>query len=201
MAVRPGPTPVILTEKAVPSADTVLRPEATCPNDIGSGIFQYPHLIVPTSPQSPDHAFGNSNKAFISPTNTTLFNFDIPDTAPYLGACALVFQFPFRSQLAWHGEPTFYFSGLEQETGSNGGLNFALLNGIADASTTYTDTPPVLTNYGKTKIVPGNNYTIATFACRAGTFTYAISSVGGVEFDFFQDSRPAAVGPYIVPCS
>jgi hypothetical protein len=184
-----------------PTVDSVLRSAASCPNDIRSGTFQYPHLIVPTSPQSPDHAFGNSYKAFISPTNTTLFNFDIPDQAPYLGACSLVFQFPYRSQLAWHNEPTFYFSGLEQEVGSNGGLNFALLSGVADSSTTYNDIAPIDTNYGKTKIVPGNNYTIATFPCRAGTFTYEVSSVGGIEFDFYQDSRPYAVGLYIVPCS
>ncbi|EPE29387.1 hypothetical protein GLAREA_00547 [Glarea lozoyensis ATCC 20868] len=194
-------TTVTVTTAPYPTVETVVRAEASCPNDIRSGIFQYPHLIVPTSPQSPDHAFGNSYKAYISPTNTTLFNFDIPDQAPYLGTCGLVFQFPYRSQLAWHNEPTFYFSGLEQEVGSNGGLNFALLSGVADSSTTYNDIAPVDTNYGKTKIVPGNNYTIATFPCRAGTFTYEVSSVGGVEFNFYQDSRPYAVGLYIVPCS
>jgi hypothetical protein len=90
---------------------------------------------------------------------------------------------------------------MEQEEGENGGLDFALLNGVAGPLTTYDTTPPVATDYGKTMVLPGNNYTIATFPCQSGTTSYTVSSVGNVELDYFQDSDPSPIGLYIVPCS
>ncbi|KAG9235039.1 ubiquitin 3 binding protein But2 C-terminal domain-containing protein [Amylocarpus encephaloides] len=186
------------------STKTPSTPAATvsCPKDIGSGTFQYPHLIVPTSSESPETAFGNSYTAHISGTNDTLFNFDIPAVAPYLGTCSLVFQFPYSSDLAYPNQPDFYYSGIEQEVGSDGGLSFALLSGLATSGTTYKSTPAIASNYGKIQVFPGNNYTVASFPCKPGkTRTFSITSVGGVELDFFQDSRPDAIGPYIVPCA
>ncbi|KAH8820899.1 ubiquitin 3 binding protein But2 C-terminal domain-containing protein [Xylogone sp. PMI_703] len=171
----------------------------SCPTDIAGVEFQFPHLIVPTSSEEPMQAFGNSYTAHISPTNTTLFNFDIP--ASYSGrTCSLLFLFPFGNQL----DPSaggYTFSGIEQEVEQNGGLDFALLDGIANNGTTYATTPKVHTDYGKTEILPGNRYTIATYPCQGGqTLTYSVSSRGGVELDYFQDSAPAAIGLYIVPC-
>lgn len=173
----------------------------TCPTDISSGTFQSPHLIIPTSPEAPDNAFGNQYEASISPINRTLFNFDIPSHVPYTGGtCALLFLFPFVSDL----DPSagkYYFSGVEEEEGEHGGLEFALLIGVADAATTYSTTPPVGTDYGMTEILPGNNYTIAMFTCPGGeTVTYSISSQGNVELDYFQDSAPSPIGLYVVPC-
>jgi len=183
------------------TATSTSAPSAACPTDISSGIFQFPHLIVPTSNQSPNTAFGNSYKAYISPINSTLFNFDIPMMAPYTGTCSLVFLFPYASEL----DPSagkYYFSGLEEEEGENGGLGFALLSGVATAGTTYSTTPAVATDYGKTVIIPGNNYTIATFPCQNKTpITVSATSVGNVELDYFQDSAPKPIGLYIVPCA
>ncbi|RFU25285.1 hypothetical protein B7463_g11052, partial [Scytalidium lignicola] len=171
----------------------------SCPTDITGGEFQFPHLIVPTSSEEPMHAFGNSYTAYISPSNTTLYNFDIP--ASYSGRiCSLLFLFPFGNQL----DPSaggYTFSGMEEEEEEHGGLDIALLNGIANAGTTYATTPKVQVDYGTTEILPGNRYTIATYPCQGGqTLTYSISSRGGVELDYFQDSAPAAIGLYIVPC-
>ncbi|TVY43964.1 hypothetical protein LSUB1_G001367 [Lachnellula subtilissima] len=97
---------VSITSASIPTsriATTAARSmpslSAICPTDISSGIFQFPHLIVPTSPKSPDTAFGNSFKASISPINSTLFNFDIPTTAPYTGFCSLIFLFPYAQNL------------------------------------------------------------------------------------------------------
>ncbi|PQE33029.1 gpi anchored cell wall protein [Rutstroemia sp. NJR-2017a WRK4] len=171
---------------------------ASCPKNIDSGSFQFPHLIVPTSPQAPDYAFGNSYTAHITSTNTTLFNFDVPSTAPYTGTCALVFLFPFASATQ---SGSYTFTGIEEEEGEKGGLDFALLSGIATAGTTYKSTPTVATDYGTTEILPGNNYTIATFPCAAGkTVTYSGSSVGGVGLSYFENSAPSAIGLYMVPC-
>jgi len=172
---------------------------ATCPADISSGTFQYPHLIVPTSSEDPNYAFGNSYKAYISPINITLFNFDIPSS--YNGTCALLFLFPYGSDL----DPlagTYYFSGTEEEEGEHGGLDFALLSGVANVGTTFNSTPAVVKDYGRTEIIPGNNYTVAVFPCTSGkTVTYSGSSAGNVELDYFQDSAPSPIGLYVVPCS
>jgi hypothetical protein len=191
------------TSSWVSSSTTSETSTATpsCPTDITSGPFEFPHLIVPTSSESPDHAFGNSYSAAISNKNTTLFNFDIPSTAPYSsGTCALLFLFPYGTDL----DPSagkYYFSGTEQEAGANGGLNFSLLDNIADASTTFDSTPGVEEDYGKTQIIPGNRYVVHSGSCRAGkTLTYKVESVGRVELDYFQDSAPSAIGLYIVPC-
>lgn len=184
-----------------PSTVNTSTPAVSCPKDIGEGTFQFPHLIVPTSLTNTEKAGGNSYTAYISASNTTLLNFDIPAVEPYLGTCSLVFQFPYGSDLN-PDTPKFYFSGLEQQEGSNGGLDFALLDGVASESTTFASTPKVATDYGKTKIIPGTNYTIASFPCQSGkTVSYSVSSAGGVELDYFQDSRASAIGLFVVPCA
>jgi len=183
------------------STSSTLAPSATslssCPTDISAGSYQFPILIIPTSPEEGDHSFGNSSEAFISPINSTLFNFDIP----YTGTCSLLFLFPYASSLD-PSAGTYYFSGIEEELGEEGGLDFALLAGIANASTTYNTTPQVTKDYGKTVIIPGNNYTIATFSCSSGqSVTYSATSIANVELDYFQDKRPSPIGLYVVPCS
>lgn len=188
--------PAASTTSAAPTSSAA----HSCPTDISGGVFQFPHLIVPTSPQAPNTSFGNSYKAYISPTNTTLFNFDLPSAAPYNGTCALLFLFPFGSDL----DPSagkYYFSGIEEELGEKGGLDFALLKSGIESGTTYGNMPPLATDYGKTEILPGNNYTIATFSCGGKQSAFSVSSVGGVELDYFQDSAPSPIGVYVVPCS
>ena len=181
------------TFSATSSAGISATATATCPTGISAGVFQFPHLIVPTSPNAPDHAFGDQYSATISPINTTLFNFDIPSSAPYNNTCALLFLFPF-------GAAT-YFSGIEEEEGENGGLDFALLAEVANAGTTYDTTGDVAKDYGKIEVLPGSNYTVATFNCQAGaTVTYSVSSRGDVELDYFQQSGSNPMGLYIVPC-
>jgi hypothetical protein len=200
----PTPTPTVstptLAAPATASANSTSA-SAVCPTDISAGTFQFPHLIVETSPESPDYAFGNSYTASISASNISLFNFDIPSTTPYTGTCALLFLFPYASSLD-PSAGTYNFTGSEEEEGENGGLDFVLLTGIANTATTYNTTPANGPDYGKVEIIPGNNYTVATFPCPAGTtITYSVSSKGNVELDYFQDSLPSPIGLYIVPCS
>ena len=182
------------------STPQVTALDPSCPKDISSGEFRFPLLILPTSPEAPDYAFGNSYVAYISHDNTTIFNFDVPESSPYTGKCALLFLFPYESTLSLQNS-TFYFSGIEEEEGENGGLDFALLKDVADSEVTYKTTPGVEMDYGKTEILPGNNYTIATFPCKSGMSSYSVSSVGDVELDYFQDSDTTPIGLYIVPCS
>lgn len=169
-----------------------------CPTDISGKVFQAPHLIVPTSPQAPDHSFGNSYKAYISRTNSTLFNFDIPSTPTYAGTCALIFTFPWGSD----SDAPYYFSGMEEEESEHGGVDFAMLSTYALATTTYHTTPAVQKEFGKLEMLPGNSYTIATFPCHGGkTLGFSATSVGNVELDYFQDDAPSPIGLWIVPCA
>lgn len=95
--------------------------------------YQFPHLIVTLNEAEPDTASGTLYEAFISETNSTLFNFDIPYTAPYAGAtCNLVFLFPYEDELFGAPGFTYDYSGIEAVEESNGGVRFSLLDGIAD---------------------------------------------------------------------
>ncbi|KAH9223773.1 ubiquitin 3 binding protein But2, partial [Leptodontidium sp. 2 PMI_412] len=175
-----------------------LASEITCPSDL-SGEYQFPHLIIPTSVSMPNEPVGDQYMVWISPAASTLFNFDIPTS--YTGTCSLIFLFPFMSEL----DPSagkYKYSGMEQVEYQNGGLNFALLAGVADNSTTYNTTPPVAVDYGKTKILPGNKYTVSTFPCPAGkTITIEGSSVNKTELDYFQNTESQPIGLYLVPCA
>ena len=190
------------TQISVVSTTSTPTPSPTsppaCPTDISAGTFEAPSLIIPTSPQDGDNAFGNSTKAYISPVNTTLFTFD---DISYTGTCSLLFLFPYASSVD-PSAPPYYFSGIEEEEGEHGGLDFAILTGVANTTTTYNATPSAAKVYGKTEIIPGNNYTIATFPCPNGqAVTYSASSVADVELDYYQDSSPSPIGLFIVPCS
>jgi hypothetical protein len=182
-----------------PSSPSSTASNASCPTDLSSETFRFPLLIIPTSSQNPNHTYGNSYVAYISSENTTVFNFDVPTASPYTGTCALLFLFPYASSISLPTS-TYVFSGIEEEEGEHGGLDFALLEGVAGPLTTYDTIPPVHTDYGKTEILPGSNYTIATFPCQSGMTSYSVSSVGNVELDYFQDSAPSPIGLYIVPC-
>ncbi|CAG8977416.1 hypothetical protein HYALB_00007747 [Hymenoscyphus albidus] len=200
---RPETTTSPKSARSTPAPyQKVENTSAICPTDISSGTFQFPHLIIPTSLTNPDQIFGTSYTAYISASNTTLYTFDIPATAPYLGTCSLIFQFPYGSELD-PSVPKFYFSGLEQQELGGGGLNFALLEGAVTNETSASVTPGVKTDFGTRKMVPGTNMTVGTFPCKNlnGRGTVKVSSVGEVELDYFQDSRRQAIGLYVVPCA
>ena len=73
---------------------------------------------------------------------------------------------------------------------------------MANQGTTYDTMGDEVWDFGTVEIVPGNSYTVATFECQSGrTVTFEVSSRGDVELDYFQDSAPAAIGLYVVPCA
>ncbi|TAQ87370.1 hypothetical protein B7494_g4304 [Chlorociboria aeruginascens] len=197
LANQTSPSGPLLYASIQPSAPEV---PTSCPTDISGGTFQFPCLTLPISKNNPNGAYGNSSWAYISEVNATIFNFDIPATDPYTGTCALLFLFPFGSEL----DPSagkYYFTGMEEEIGENGGLEFFLLDGIANMGTTNMTTPAVKQDLGKVQIIPGNVYTVATFQCAAGISSYKVESRGNVELDYYQSSLQKPVGIYIVPCA
>lgn len=142
--------------------------------------LQFPHLIVPVDLSQPNNALGTSYNGQISPTVSSIYNFDIP--ASDAGkSCSLVFLFPERSALQ---TSSFTISG-------SGAVNFASLAGPTDVNTSYNNAPKVAQDLGGQTLVPGYNYTITTFQCPAGQrIAYKMSGSGDTCLNYFQDYNP-----------
>lgn len=142
---------------------------------------QYPHLIVPIDSTNPTTALGTSYNGTITPTISSIYNFDVP--ASDAGkTCNLVFLFPLQSQLE---TSSFSISG-------GGDIDFFLLDGVADAATTFANAPVVKQDYGMAGFVPGNTYSVASFACPAGQSVGVLAKAcGDTVFSYFQDYNPA----------
>lgn len=177
------------------AAAAVATPGA-CSKDISSE-YLVPHIIVPISSKSPNTSYGKVYSPIINTTESTLYAFDVPSSSEYSGQCSLLFLFPYGNQAVYQ----YTFTGTEEELGENGGLDFKRLGGLITKSTSYASAPPVSVDFGKTAIIPGNNYTISTFACPAGQqLVIEASSLGNVGLTYFQDDQPRAIGVYVVPC-
>jgi len=123
-----------------------------------NGIFEFPHLIIPTDSSSPTKAPGTSYFGEVTSTKSSIFNFDIPDSDTGK-TCSLVFLFPTQSILLLHRSPSV--ATVESA--------FSLLNGVANSATSYANAPSVKIDYGVTTVASGNSYSIATFPCPGGT--------------------------------
>ncbi|RDW92418.1 hypothetical protein BP5796_01812 [Coleophoma crateriformis] len=182
----------------------------TCPTALANATtYLSSSFIIPISSASPNTTFPpSSGDVLITPDNSTILNFAIPDAAPYASTlsnmCALIFDFPTASALA-NKSATYSFSGVEEEKGQNGGIDFTLLSEIADANTTWTSInstqTSVLYDFGTVQIIPGGSYEVARFECAGEReFSVQLSSVGGVQLEYIQDSRVSAIGAFVVPC-
>ncbi|KFY21754.1 hypothetical protein V493_07146 [Pseudogymnoascus sp. VKM F-4281 (FW-2241)] len=183
------------TGTAVPAPTTTGTPK--CPQVLTPGSFVEPKLIVPVSREAAGYPYGDIAAPIITPSNNTLFAFTTP--ASWTGTCSLLFTFPYASETANPG--AYHFSGIEEEKAAGGGLNFDLLEADIDANETWWTKPELKKTYGKTEIIPGNSYTIATFPCKGGeTLVYDVSSVSGVELEFEQNSEASPIGLWVAKC-
>lgn len=191
-----GMTTVISAKPSVTSAaaSTVVpsgKPAASgCPADI-NGAYQYPHLIVPVDAANPNKAYGTQYNGTLNSKVSTIFNFDIP--ASYAGkTCSTVFLFPELNQL----ETSSY------SFNDKGGFTIAVLNGVADESTTYANAPAVAKQIGSVESLKrGSSYTLSQDACPAGTrVSFEVTSTGGLDLLYFQDFNPQALGLYVRAC-
>jgi len=155
-----------------------------------SGIYQYPHLIVPVSSSSPSTAVGTSYFGTVSSETSTIFNFDFP--ASYSGkTCNLIFLLPEHADL----ETSSYTSS------GTGEIDFKQLSSTASASTTYDNQPSVAKDLGNFDINVGSSTLIESFACPAGeAISYELSAVGDTYLYFFQDWNPSPLGLYVTVC-
>ncbi|KEQ80536.1 hypothetical protein M438DRAFT_281317 [Aureobasidium pullulans EXF-150] len=147
-----------------------------------------PRLIIPVDSNNPDTAYGTQYNAYIGNGNSTIFDFDIPQS--YKGKqCELVFTFPTQSQL----ETSFV-----SESG-NGGVEFKQLKEAADEKTTFNTQPGVTKNFGEKGVSTGNAYSITTGDCAVGqTISYELTATGDKTIEFFQDYNPCPIGLWVI---
>jgi len=188
-------TGTVRTASPPPAASSATTPAAPsgsgCPANL-DGEYQYPHLIVPVSSENKDKAYGTSYNGTISPSVSSIFNFDLPYS--YEGqTCSLVFLFPEQDQLE---TSAFTFNG-------KGGLTVNELSSPATEQTTYNSVPkPAVEGIGAIhEVRPGNSYVVASHECNAGARqSFEFMSTGGLDLEFFQDYNPSPIGAYITVC-
>ncbi|KAL8670708.1 MAG: hypothetical protein Q9168_004778 [Polycauliona sp. 1 TL-2023] len=180
----------LLTVATPPSPPAPSSTGKDCPTNL-QGDFDFPHLIVPIDKNQPDAALGTSFNGLITPTISSIFNFDVP--ASYAGkTCSLVFLFPTRDQLQ---TSNYTLSG-------SGGLNVERLNEPATSATSFNNQPSVNDTLGAVPDVqPGNSYVLGSGPCNAGTTrAYKVSATGTLDLDYFQDYNPEPIGVYVTVC-
>lgn len=190
MASTLSTTTKVLSTLRQGSSPAQSQPTGSCPTNL-SGSYQFPHLIVEVDKNQPAIALGNSYNVHISPTVSSLINFDIPPS--YEGkTCSLVFLFPERAQLT---TSNYTFSG-------HGGIAVTQLQSPAVEQTTY-NTVPATANDIRTlaDLQAGNSYVMASGACSAGQRVgYDVRAVGTLDLEFFQTSNEPPIGLYITAC-
>ncbi|THX18650.1 hypothetical protein D6D17_02004 [Aureobasidium pullulans] len=189
------PTTVSQAPVTETKVSSVQQPSATpsgtgnCPRDLPNmDSYLKPRLIIPVDSNNPDTAYGTQYNAYIGNGNSTIFDFDIPQS--YKGKqCELVFTFPTQSQL----ETSFV-----SESG-NGGVEFKQLEEAADEKTTFNNQPGVAKNFGEKGVSTGNAYSITTGDCAVGqTISYELTATGDKTIELFQDWNPCPIGLWIV---
>lgn len=145
---------------------------------------------MPVNSQAPDQSYGTSYNAYANGQNSTVFNFDIPQSDEGK-TCSLVFLFPKKEDL----ETTDYtFNG-------QGSLSFAQLSSAADQQTTYNSCPSTQQQLGSVTPQAGNSYVVQSGPCAAGTTeTVQMTASGGLELEFFEDWNPSPLGLFITTC-
>ena len=161
----------------------------SCPANLNGG-YEFPHLITHIDSANPDIAYGTSYNGAVSPTISSIFNFDIP--ANDAGkTCTLAFLMPAQSQLS---TSSFNVSGP-------GSVSFSLLDAGAGVGTSYANAPGVKQYYGTTTVAPGNGYAVASMSCPAGeTVAFEMRSVDGTSLSYFQDFNQPGIGVYVTVC-
>lgn len=191
----PPATPPPATPTPSPSPTSAPTPASCTPDFSNPTAFQYPHLIIPVDSSHPTTSNGTSYFGIITPTTSSLYNFDIPSS--YAGkTCSLIFLFPAQSSLS---TSSYSFSG-------NGNLSFGKLAQPASAETTYDNRPAISVEFPDVQVIPGGEeggYVVWSGECPAGeTVGYEIGdeSGGDTELIYFQDYNPSPIGIYVFPC-
>ncbi|KAL9618380.1 MAG: hypothetical protein Q9160_006888 [Pyrenula sp. 1 TL-2023] len=164
-------------------------PAPSCPKDL-TGSWQFPHLIIPVSSSSPSRVFGTSYAGQVTPKEiSSIFNFDVPSSPAYTGkTCRLELLLPRAEQMT---TSSFTFTGP-------GNLDFAALKGPASNTTSFSDRPGQISDFGVVSVQPGNAYTIGKdVECPAGQAVAFQIASEDTSLSWFQDSNPCPIGLYV----
>jgi len=163
----PKPAPVQVTDPNPPAL---------------TGPFEYPHLIVPIDQSKPTEPIGNQWIARLSPTVSSLVNFDVHEQ--YAGkACNLVFYLPPEPHQWWQ-----HFA-----LNSPGGINVSRLDQIATDKTTASNAGPSTPVGSVPQLSLGQGHPISSAPCEAGKVVgYRIDSQNGLDMSWFQMVTPAS---------
>lgn len=193
-AVGSGPAVTPSASSAAPGSGAMSPASpsgSACPANL-NGAYEYPHLIVSVDSANPSKAYGTSYNGTITPTISSIFDFDIP--ASDAGkTCSLVFLFPEESALE---TSAYTFNG-------KGGISVSKLPEPATEQTTYNSISSAAAHPAGSipSLQPGNSYVVSSYECAAGQrVAFEFSSTGGLDLDFFEDYNPSPLGAYITVC-
>ncbi|KAI0134375.1 hypothetical protein BJ170DRAFT_196154 [Xylariales sp. AK1849] len=201
VTAKPTQTPYQATTPpfAVPVTSNTCDVSPAAPS-IGPSKLGYPEA------SAPDGVHDTTANASITPTNSTLFEYSIPQSFVTNSSqlCALQFRLPYCSTLP-KGYPCFHFSGSEQERSSDSGMIFS---SVEDSGGLIWD------NTALHQVYPGDTTVIGTFKCGRNVTAYGArkmswiaSSVRNFALEFMQAGVGSeaefmdGVGAWIVPCS
>lgn len=154
------------------------------PND--PNRISFPHLIIKIDEAFPDKAFGTGYNGTVTPTISSIFNFEKPPTgltADKKQTCELIFFFS-SANLLWE-EKSYEFN---VKGGGRGGLIFWRLRRSAELRTTWnTQLRESRAVRYITDAAPGNTYSLEVDRCDAFSGVgYKMAAIGNTYLDFFQ---------------
>lgn len=198
-SVKPGESVVTITTTYYPEPSMIIDPPPktdVCMPHLTPNYYQAPSFIIPVSEEAPEVCYGTQFIAQITKANSTVYNFDIPET--WEGAnCKVIFDFPVKEKVYF--QEGYKYTPSKDMDGAF--VNFHLLNGTIDMKTTYANLPEDAEHIGNATVVPGNSYTIVEEKCRAGQkLTFKLDSVNGSAIEYFQATGPSPIGLWITKC-
>ncbi len=197
-SATPGESVVTITTTYHPEPTMIIDPPKTdvCMPHLTPNYYQAPSLIIPVSEEAPEVCYGTQYIAQITNVNSTVYNFDIPET--WEGAnCKVVFDFPVKEKVYF--QEGYKYTPSKDMDGAF--VNVHLLNGTIDMDTNYSNLPEDVAHIGNATVVPGNSYTIVEEKCRAGQrLAFNLDSVNGSAIEYFQATGPSPIGLWITKC-
>ncbi|KAF2016601.1 glycoside hydrolase family 17 protein [Aaosphaeria arxii CBS 175.79] len=171
-----GTTPI----SSITSTSTSIGPQLPVPTSLDE-VFQIPQLLIPIDHSRPDTPLGSQFIGQLSPTYSTLVNFQFP--ASFAGKlCTFIFYMPPIANGWWS----------PYQLKSPGGLSVSRMLRPATVSTTPNNlgaTQPIGAVYPLTL---GQGHVVGSLPCDGGgqTVGFQISALAGLDFSWYQSVQP-----------